>query len=209
MTAGLFVADGSGWGENLRMYAWGSDLPELYGGWPGSAASAKTTLGGKEWKVFPFAESLVGNTYNPIPNNKVSGVEEADQKQYDGPAFVAEGLVFMSITASEAKIEDAPKLRIVIDDKTGWGENLRLYAWGSDLPELFGGWPGAAPEIVGDVLCFEIDLSEHYGQTYNLIPNNKVSGVDEADQVQYDGPAITLNRDYTITITASEATVVE
>ena len=202
----LFVKNGMGWGENLRLYAWGVNLPELFGNWPGSASSSATSLSGETWEVFPIEASFSGSTYNLIPNNKVAEVPEADQVQYDGPAIEIGGLMFVDLTATAASVVDAPKLRIYIDDKSGWGENLRLYAWGDNIPELFGNWPGAAATISGGETYFEVDITEHYGQTYHLIFNNKVAAVPEADQVQYDGPVIALTGDYSLEVTATQAT---
>lgn len=202
----LFVKNGTGWGENLRLYAWGNNLPELFGAWPGSASSSVTSFSGETWEVFPIEASFSGSTYNLIPNNKVAEVPEADQVQYDGPAIEIGGLMFVDLTATAASVVDAPKLRIYIEDKSGWGENLRLYAWGDNIPELFGGWPGVAATIDGEQTYFEVDITEHYGQTYHLIFNNKVDAVPEAEQVQYDGPVIALTGDYSLEVTATQAT---
>ena len=74
-----------------------------------------------------------------------------------------------------------------IQDNTGW-EVTNIYAWGDSLPELFGGWPGAA--LDNEVTCGGVAYNvveataEAYDLVYNPIMNN---GTD-----QYNAPSVTL-----------------
>ena len=87
---------------------------------------------------------------------------------------------------------------VFVMDNTGW-DVLSLYAWGNDLPELFGGWPGISPtgsvEIKGITYKYFDTGEANKGLTYNLIMNNNNGGS------QFDLAAVTLDRDYYFRIT--------
>ena len=87
---------------------------------------------------------------------------------------------------------------VFVMDNTGW-DALTLYAWGNDLPELFGGWPGISPtgsvEIKGITYKYFDTGEANKGLTYNLIMNNNNGGS------QFDLAAVTLDRDYYFRIT--------
>ena len=74
-----------------------------------------------------------------------------------------------------------------IQDNTGW-EVTNIYAWSSGLPEIFGGWPGAALETevtCGGVAYNRVETTATaYELVYHPIFNN---GSD-----QYDAPVVTL-----------------
>ena len=198
-----YVKNSTGW-DNLYLYAWSADQPELFGGWPGSAGDGVVTIGGEEFLVFNINPDLYGITYNVIPNNNAG-------TQYDGPAITLDKDYLIEVTADALTImESAPGVRIYVNDQIGWGDNMRLYAWGSGLPELFGGWPGAAAsgtETVGTVTYKYFQTApESYGLTYNLIFNNKVDAVPAEQQVQFDGPQVTLTKDIFIDVKPNAAT---
>ena len=205
-----YVKNSTGWGENLRFYAWGNNLPELFGGWPGAAASENVTIGGEPYAIFRIGGEFWGSTYNVIPNNKVPAVPESEQVQYDGPAVTISSDYFMDATSSALTItKGVNKIRIYVQDESGWGENLRVYAWGNNLPELFGGWPGAAAsgteEIGGKQYKYFDIAGSNFGLEYNLIFNNQAEGVPEAEKTQFDGPKVTVDRDHYLVVTSSSA----
>ena len=74
-----------------------------------------------------------------------------------------------------------------------------IYAWGNDIPELFGSWPGILPtgsvEIKGVTYNYYDTGEANKGLTYNLIMNNNNGGS------QFDLAAVTLDRDYYFRIT--------
>ena len=57
----------------------------------------------------------------------------------------------------------------------GWAETT-IYAWGNDITELFGSWPGILPtgsvEIKGVTSNYYDTGEANKGLTYNLIMNN-------------------------------------
>ncbi len=87
---------------------------------------------------------------------------------------------------------------IFIEDQSGWAETT-IYAWGNDIPELFGSWPGILPtgsvEIKGVTYNYYDTGEANKGLTYNLIMNNNNGGS------QFDLAAVTLDRDYYFRIT--------
>lgn len=90
---------------------------------------------------------------------------------------------------------------IYVENNTGWSE-FHLYAWATGETELFGGWPGATgtATTVGGVQMLKFETAADFdGKTYNLIANNNAA-------LQYDGPAVTLDKDYYFTATAEAMT---
>ena len=87
---------------------------------------------------------------------------------------------------------------VFVMDNTGW-DALTLYAWGNDIPELFGSWPGILPtgsvEIKGVTYNYYDTGEANKGLPYNLIMNNNNGGS------QFDLAAVTLDRDYYFRIT--------
>lgn len=70
----LFVDNQTGW-ENSAMYVWGDT--ELFGGWPGAAASSTQEIDGVTYQVWEIGKD--GATYHPILNNNGGG------EQFDCP----------------------------------------------------------------------------------------------------------------------------
>ena len=88
--------------------------------------------------------------------------------------------------------------KIYVDDQTGW-DAAAIYAWGDGIAELYGEWPGKnvyGTETISGV-TYKVFTFPATGQVYNPIYNNNGGGS------QCDGPAITLDKDYFFTITAS------
>lgn len=88
-----------------------------------------------------------------------------------------------------------------IQNNTGW-EATSIYAWGDALPELFGGWPGAAVEnnlTCGGVAYSRIETTATaYGLEYHPIFNNNGAGT------QYDAPVVALT-EYNFLVAGAEA----
>lgn len=88
-----------------------------------------------------------------------------------------------------------------IQNNTGW-EATSIYAWGDALPELFGGWPGAAVEnnlTCGGVAYSRIETTATaYGLEYHPIFNNNGAGT------QYDAPIVAL-AEYNFLVAGAEA----
>lgn len=88
---------------------------------------------------------------------------------------------------------------IYVIDETGY-ETLGLYAWGTNLPELFGSWPGEASvgeKTIGSDTYQVFLLDTETDDTYNLIFNNWNNGSQVADY------GITVNRDYYLRVTTT------
>ncbi|MDO4320661.1 MAG: starch-binding protein [Bacteroidales bacterium] len=77
----IYIEDKTGW-DDLYVYAWGDGVPELFGGWPGVAATATETINGVAYKTFPY-KSAGETVYNLIFNNNAGS-------QYDALAITAD-----------------------------------------------------------------------------------------------------------------------
>ena len=217
MPVKLYVKGETGW-DDLFLYGWASGEAEVFGGWHGAAPSETLSFKGETYYVFDVSEEFYGKSYNLIFNNNADGLPEDAKAQFDAMELKLDQDYFLEIKylgdrQGECNIIEAPGLRIYVEDNTGWGDNLRLYAWGSGLPELFGGWPGAAAggtqEVKGKTWRYFDVAASNLGLVYNPIFNNKVEGVPEEEQTQYDAPQITLNQDIFFSITATEAVFAE
>lgn len=194
----VFVVDNTGW-DNLALYAWGNDIPELFGGWPGIQPTGTEEVNGVTYKYFDTGEANKGLTYNLIFNDNGGGT------QFDGPqGFTLDRDIYIELTPEGWKeTVDEPQVEhdgyaIFIEDQSGWNETA-MYAWGDNLPELFGAWPGMLPtgkvEINGTIYNYYDTGEANKGLTYNLIMNNNGGGS------QFDLSNVTLDRDYYFSIT--------
>lgn len=179
----IYVLDETGW-DALALYGWADGLPELYGGWPGITPTGKETIKGVEYLYFDCGEANTGLGYNLIFNNNNNG------EQFNGPYFTIERDIFLKLTATGAEEftpadgEVFPTFThdgdaIFVCNMAGW-DAVALYAWGSELPELFGGWPGAQPtgtfKFKGyDWYYFDCGAANE-GLFYNFIANNNNGG---------------------------------
>ena len=182
----LYVNNMTGW-DALAVYAWGEGLPELFGEWPGNSAPSTATFAGTDYLAFGYESG--GKEYHLIFNNNGGGT------QFDGPVITTGNDFYYNVTATECK--DITH-KIYVDDQTGW-DAAAIYAWGDGIAELYGGWPGKnvyGTETIGGV-TYKVFTFPATGQVYNPIYNNNGGGS------QCDGPAITLDKDYFFTITAS------
>ena len=187
----IYVDNQTGW-DALKIYAWGTGVPELFGGWPGAAASSTETVDGVEYAVFDMTGN--GNAYNLIFNNDNNGT------QFDGPSITANRDYWFKVTADACEEIAAPgksEYHIYVDDQTGW-DAFYIYGWGTDLPEIFGGWPGQQANSTETIDGTEYKVFNMIGsgEEYNLIFNND-------DGTQYDAAVITVDKDYYFTATAT------
>lgn len=106
-------------------------------------------------------------------------------------------------------VDPTEKRYVYISNQTGW-DNLHLYAWTTNGPEIFGSWPGIASsgtKVINDVeyLCFEIPESA-WEQTYNLIINNGKKDGEQGKQ-QLTDQVVALTSNIFIVATLSGTTV--
>lgn len=196
---------------DLALYAWADGMPELFGGWPGmTPPTGAQVINGIDYIYFDLGEANTGLTYNFIVNNNNNGVQWSDLNQtidhdiyirlFDGgyelidPNNPGGG-------GDNTDIDPEPEPgahKIYIVNNTGWA-SVALYAWGTDLPELFGAWPGNSSyttEAIGGMEALVFTYNDE-GNVYNLILNDNGGGN------QIDGPAITTGEDYYFEVTAN------
>ncbi len=221
----VFIADKSGWDE-LYLYMWG-DVNDLNGAWPGMAPTGTQTVNDVEYKYFDLGEANIGLNEHVILNNGAGtqfddvvvfaldrdvyieltskGATEIDPNTYvpgDEPTPDEPG----TDPGTEPEPEPAGETyTIYVQDLTGW-DAFYLYAWGNNLPELFGGWPGkqATETKTIDGVEYKVFTMEGNGEQYNLIFND-----GKSEGVQYDAAAIVIDKDYTIIANPTSATVKE
>ena len=201
----VFVNNLTGWNE-LYMYMWG-DVNDLNGGWPGMAPTGIQKIKGVEYTYFDLGESNTGLAENLIFNNN-------DGTQLSDFAYTIDHDVYLEITASgvteidpdnynpggdePGPTPETKECKVYVEDNSGW-ETTYLYSWGSS--EAFGEWPGSLPsdsETI-DGVTYKVWIVAGAGEEAHLIFNNTVD--------QFDGPVITLDKDYYMSITATEATL--
>ena len=217
----LYILNNSSW-TDLYLWAWeeGSGGEDFLGvGWPGLPFTGTQTINGVVYNYYDFGEMNNGKTVNVIVSNNgspqsgtLSGLT-LDKDYY----FELSGTNLTEIDPETFKPgggetpddpePDDPKpsaeYNIYIQNQTGW-DNFYLYAWGDE--EIFGGWPGQAPSstiTMGGVeyLVYTVTGS---GETEHLIFNNNAgTQVEQADMV------ITLDQNWFINVTATEATFLD
>lgn len=202
----IYIDNRSEWND-VRLYAWGADdAPEIMGGWPGAAPSSTVSVNGVDYLKFDTPASADAMTYNFIANDGIDG-----GAQFDLASIVLDKDYYYAINGKTAVAVDPQNpgdvvfpetgdYTIYVDDQSGWTE-LRIYAWATGLPELFGGWPGAlsSGSAVVEGTTFKTYAMSGNGEKYNLIFNN---GAD-----QFNGPTIAVDRDYYFRVTATECEV--
>ena len=140
-----------------------------------------------------------GYTFYNIQSGPERNIENGDMLHYDFPATGQRLNVFVDYWENDFLEPENPDdvehdgYAIYVINNTGWVE-LALYAWGNDLPELFGGWPGVTPtgkiDINGTVYQYFDTGASNEGLNYNLIFNNNGGGNQLPDF------NVTLNKDY-------------
>ena len=183
----LYIENKTEW-ENLYIYAWATDEPELFGGWPGKQLAETETVNGVEYYVVTVDPSNVA--YNVIFNN---GAEGDDADQFDWGQITPNQ--DLTIVAEKKAIDPATAVKIYVKNETGW-EHLYIYGWAENQPELFGKWPGAElteTETVDGVEYYVVSVTGT-DVAYNIIFNN---GQDGGEQFDYAEP-VTPNENVTL-----------
>lgn len=194
----IYVEDNSSW-EGLALYGWGD--AEFAGGWPGMQVTGTKTIGKVTYKYFDTGEANKGLNVNLIFNNNNGG------KQFDGPNITLDRDFYFSITDTGCE-EVVPStytgFTVYVEDNTGWDE-IALYGWGD--AEFAGAWPGmqvTGTKTIKGVSYKFFDLGdEATGLNINLIFNNNNHGK------QFDGPNITVDRDFYFRLSESNAEEVD
>lgn len=186
----LYIENNTGWSA-FYVYSYGGG-GELFGAWPGQTSSTTQEIGGKTFMVFTIAATE--DAANLIFNDN-------NGTQYDALSLTIDRDYYIIAGPTSAELYTPPTYHLYIDNQTGWA-NFYVYAWGDS--ETFGSWPGASSTstqtINGvDYLVFDFTAT---GETENLIFNNN-------DGTQYDAFSITLDKDYYITASPTEAKIKE
>lgn len=203
----IFIEDLSGWSD-LTMYAWADGNPSIFGDWPGALPTGEVTINGVTYKYFDTGAENEGTTQNIIMNDNNGG------NQFDLAAVTLDRDYYFSITSTggtevdpdtytgggvtnpDPEPEPSDTYTIYVENLTGWSA-FYLYAYRDGNPSLFGAWPGA--EADGTT---EID-----GVTYSYWEVQGDGGTDQLIFNDNNGTqlaefAVTLNRDYYLTVTA-------
>lgn len=192
----FYVKNNTGY-EAAYMYAWGTDLPEIFGKWPGVALEDNVTCGGAAYSRIETTATAYDLEYHPILNNN-------NGTQYDTPVVKIAQYNFLVAGETAAEIGTAPAVKVYVDDKTGW-DAITMYSWG-DINDIVGGWPGAActTETVDgkEYKVFEIPANG-FGTSCNLIFNNNGGGIQHGD---YN---VKADRDLYLTVTSEGVTPIE
>lgn len=192
----LYVDNQSGWNP-LYIYAYDPNGGvELFGGWPGKTPFDTKVIDGVSYDMYQMVD--VKSDYVIIANDN-------NGSQFDGPVINSGADVYMIVgTDSESTTviptPGATFHNLYINDQTGW-DAFYVYAWGTGLPELFGGWPGVKAtekEEINGISYYVIPF-EASDNTYNLIFNNN-------DGTQYDVMGIVCDKDYYFTANSDSFT---
>lgn len=209
----IFIENLTGW-EEVAMYVYENDAPAQFGAWPGSVPMGEETINGVKYLYFDLGAANEGHTQTFIFNNN------GNNSQADGPTLTLDRNFYYSIGSDKKWVEiedpstynggsyvepdplpEGKPYNLYVEDKTGW-DALYVYCWGDT--ELFGGWPGATSADTKTVngVTYKVIPFTGAGESVNLIFNNN-------DAAQFDGPSITADRDYYLSITATECTEVD
>ena len=178
----------------INMYAWAIDAPELFGGWPGASSNGSENIAGTEYLTYELPASDAA--YNLI----ISWENGGNGKQYDGPSIVPNKDIFLKAEANSATVISDPRVQTFnfhVEDKTGWG-TLYLYAHANGGDSIFGTWPGTQASLTTTIngTTYKVFPFEESAASVNLIFNNN-------NGTQFDGPAVTLDKDYYFVVTAT------
>lgn len=184
----IYIQDNTGW-ENFRLYAWGTELPELFGGWPGAAPTGTEVIDGVTYLYFDTGASNEGLTYNLIFNNKVDGASDTPT-QYDVEAIVLDKDYFYVANAdSWDKANSLPShdgtIRVYLDNQAGWKTaNLYMYGTVNDLGEKWPGLPVTGTATIAGVeyMYFEYEVDLVVGNEEHLIFNDGSKQIPTAQE---------------------------
>ena len=189
----LYFENNTGW-ATLNVYAYGTS--EIFGGWPGVAATETEVIAGRTFcvvKVMGLGES------------ETLIFHDGNGTQFDGPTITLNKDYYFTVSATEAVEIERPQpvakeVTLYLENATGWAD-LYVYAWGAE--EVYGAWPGKKADSTVTV----------DGKTYGVIKAMSIGGEEhlifhDNAGTQYDGPVVTLDRDFYFHVTATEATEV-
>ncbi|MBP3744952.1 MAG: starch-binding protein, partial [Prevotella sp.] len=203
----VYVDDQTGW-DALALYAWGD--AEAFGGWPGMQVTGTRKINGVVYKYFDMGEANTGLAENLIFNNNGGGSQLADF------AYTIDHNLYLRITADGVEeLEEPTPAEPEIVHTDGYilfvknessQTDLALYAWISDMPEPFGGWPGKLPDgtmTIGGEEYIYFNIGEaNTGLTLNFIPNNNGGGV------QWEGGDLGITVDHDIYVSLQDGSYV-
>lgn len=186
----LYIEDNTGW-DSFYVYSYGGG-GEIFGKWPGETSETTKTIGDKTFLVFsvPATEEAANLIFNDNAGT-----------QYDAMSLTLDKDYYIIAGSTAAELWTAPTYHLYIDNQTGWN-SFYVYAWGDS--QTFGDWPGASSttiETINGVDYLVFDLAGT-GETENIIFN-------DYDGTQYDAFTITLDKDYYITASPTEAKIKE
>ena len=192
----IYVQDETGW-DNLYVYAYGDNDFNPFGAWPGETTTETKVVGAHTYKVFTVTGE--GEEVNLIFNNNKGSQTKELKVTLDQDYFI----VLANAIQAEVTDPEEGEFSIYIEDKTGW-DKFYVYAWGDK--EIFGGWPGVAPDSTATVdgITYKVLTVKGLGETENLIFNN--NGGDD-NGIQYNAATITLDKNYFITAEPDTAIV--
>lgn len=141
------VLDFTGW-NSLGLYGWGTNLPEVFGSWPGQTYDGNVTYKGHTYKSFPVSDSYSGSDYNIIANDGQTH-ESGQEVQCDVDLLTLTGHHYMMVGTNGGAVLDANKTYILLTDDYSWGSDRYLYTWIKDGDSEYTapgtpGWPGQA-----------------------------------------------------------------
>ena len=188
--------------KEYALYIWGD--AEIFGGWPGQQAifdkenedaeakSREKTINGVTYVYWYTGAENEGKTANPIVNNNNNGeqkdlasnivldhdyyfgfpegkVTEVDPETYEGAE---------PVDPNAPVYKDGYFICVLIDDDVEGYDEVALYAWQNEMPELFGGWPGTHPNSVTTTphTAYFYTGEANKGLTYKFILNNNNNG---------------------------------
>lgn len=178
----IYIKNDAEWNP-LYLYGYNESTGEVegkapFGAWPGVQVTETVETEGHTYLRMQLPEWMKGRTYSLIANNN-------NGSQMDLPQTTFDGDVYLEVSAPVTH-------HIYVDDQTDWND-VYVYGWYDNMPEVFNGWPGT--KFTGSYMVNGIDFkrveipSQHHGKTYNLIMNNNSGN-------QHDYPSINFNRDY-------------
>ena len=195
----IYVDNQSGW-ENVALYAYAEGRNDLLGGWPGmSPASGTVEIDGVNYLDFEIDDTKFAAYF--IFNNGGSQTNQLwlpTARDY-----------YLTATTSELSQKSGETYHLYLNDQSGFGDNLWVYAYGDR--EVFGDWgnqkksPDATEEI--DAVSYKVyNMPLYKGETtFHVILSNE--GADDGTRILFDD--ITKARDYYVNVTSEGATQVE
>lgn len=182
----IYIENNTGW-SSFYVYSYGAG-GNIFGGWPGQTSTTTQEIGGKTFLV--FSVPAINEITNLVFNDNA-------EKQYNAMAITIDKDYYIVAGPTSAELWTPPTYHLYIENKTDW-DNFYVYAWGDS--ETFGKWPGASSNVTETIngttyLVFDF---EGNGNTENLIFNAN-------NGTQYDAMTITLDKNYYITASPTEA----